>query len=105
MKRLISQEDILKNKDQKEIFVDKNTIVTAAAEDLCKDLGIEIKYGECRKELEENKENAKKEYREFEKQEEKVEKPALSEDQIYNILNNGIKQGLISESDIERMLG
>ncbi|MDY3007278.1 hypothetical protein [Anaerococcus porci] len=102
MKRLISQEEVLKNKDQKEIFVDKNTLITAAARDLCKDLGIEIKCINSVKEVEENKESTKKEYIEIK---EKENQAVLSENQIYNILKDGINQGLISESDIERMLG
>ncbi|MSS77663.1 hypothetical protein FYJ26_04445 [Anaerococcus sp. WCA-380-WT-2B] len=106
MKRLISQEEVLKNKDQKEIFVDKNTLITAAARDLCKDLGIEIKCINSVKEVEENKESTKKEYIEIKEKENKKENQAvLSENQIYNILKDGINQGLISESDIERMLG
>lgn len=42
MKRLISQEEVLKKKNEKEIYIDDNTIITAAAKDLAKDFGIEF---------------------------------------------------------------
>lgn len=95
MKRLISEEEVLKNKDKKEIFVDKNTIITALAKDICKKLGIEIKYGECLKEVKKDNECVIEDKKEV----------ALSENQIFKILKEGIDQGLLSEKDIERMLG
>lgn len=48
MKRLISQEEVLNKKNEKEIYIDDNTIITAAAKDLAKDLGIEFKKCDCK---------------------------------------------------------
>lgn len=98
MKRLISQEEVLKNKNEKEIYIDDNTIITAAAKDLAKEFGIEFKKCDCmsqKNDIEENKEikDCKK------------SSAVLSEDQIYKILKKGIEQGLLSEKDIERMMG
>lgn len=98
MKRLISQEEVLKKKNEKEIYIDDNTIITAAAEDLAKDLGIEFKKCDCKdqkNDIEEKKES--KDY--------KKTSAVLSEDQIYEILKKSIEKGLLSENDIERMIG
>lgn len=95
MKRLISQEEVLKKKNEKEIYIDDNTIITAAAKDLAKDLGIEFKKCDCK----DQKNNIE------EKKECKKSSAVLSEDQIYNILKKGIEQGLLSENDIERIIG
>lgn len=98
MKRLISQEEVLKKKNEKEIYIDDNTIITAAAKDLAKDLGIGFKKSDCK--IEEN--NIEK-YKE--NKNDKKSSLILSEDQIYKILKQGIEQGLLSETDIERMMG
>ncbi|MFR6220882.1 MAG: hypothetical protein ACLUJE_01730 [Anaerococcus sp.] len=95
MKRLISQEEVLKKKNEKEIYIDDNTIITAAAKDLAKDLGIEFKKCDCK-----DKKNDIEEKKECKKS-----SAVLSEDQIYNILKKGIEQGLLSENDIERIIG
>lgn len=95
MKRLISQEEVLKKKNEKEIYIDDNTIITAAAKDLAKDLGIEFKKCDCK----DQKNNIE------EKKECKKSSAVLSEDQIYKILKKGIEQGLLSENDIERIIG
>lgn len=95
MKRLISQEEVLKKKNEKEIYIDDNTIITAAAKDLAKDLGIEFKKCDCK----DQKNNIE------EKKECKKSSAVLSEEQIYNILKKGIEQGLLSENDIERIIG
>ena len=95
MKRLISQEEVLKKKNEKEIYIDDNTIITAAAKDLAKDLGIEFKKCDCKdqkNDIEEKKES--KDY--------KQSSAVLSEDQI---LKKSIEKGLLSENDIERMIG
>ena len=97
MKRLISQEEVLDKKDQGEIFVDDNTIITAAAVDLCKELGIKITKGQ------DLKSSDKKEEKKGVKENRKKES-ALSEDEIYNILKEGLNKGLLNESDLERML-
>ena len=95
MKRLISQEEVLKKKNEKEIYIDDNTIITAAAKDLAKDLGIEFKKCDCK-----DKKNDIEEKKECKKS-----SAVLSEDQIYNILKKRIEQGLLSENDIERIIG
>lgn len=95
MKRLISQEEVLKKKNEKEIYIDDNTIITAAAKDLAKDLGIEFKKCDCK----DQKNNIE------EKKECKKSSAVLSQEQIYNILKKGIEQGLLSENDIERIIG
>ena len=95
MKRLISQEEVLKNKNEKEIYIDDNTIITAAAKDLAKDFGIEFKKCDCK-----DKKNDIEEKKECKKS-----SAVLSEDQIYKILKKGIEQGLLSENDIERIIG
>ena len=95
MKRLISQEEVLKKKNEKEIYIDDNTIITAAAKDLAKDLGIEFKKCDCKDQKNDIEE----------KKECKKSSAVLSEDQIYKILKKGIEQGLLSENDIERMIG
>lgn len=98
MKRLISQEEVLKKKNEKEIYIDDNTIITAAAKDLAKDFGIEFKKCDCKdkkNDIEEKKES----------KECKKSSAVLSEEQIYRILKKGIEQGLLSENDIERMIG
>lgn len=98
MKRLISQEEVLNKKNEKEIYIDDNTIITAAAKDLAKDLGIEFKKCDCKdqkNDIEEKKES----------KDHKQSSAVLSEDQIYKILKKGIEQGLLSENDIERMIG
>ena len=98
MKRLISQEEVLNKKNEKEIYIDDNTIITAAAKDLAKNLGIEFKKCDCndkKNDIEEKTES--KDY--------KKTSAILSEDQIYKILKKGIEQGLLSEKDIERMIG
>lgn len=99
MKRLISQEEVLKKKNEKEIYIDDNTIITAAAKDLAKDFGIEFKKCDCKSQkndIEEKKEEIK---------DCKKSSAVLSEEQIYRILKKGIEQGLLSENDIERMIG
>ena len=95
MKRLISQEEVLKKKIEKEIYIDDNTIITAAAKDLAKDFGIEFKKCDCK-----DKKNDIEEKKECKKS-----SAVLSEDQIYKILKKGIEQGLLSENDIERIIG
>ena len=95
MKRLISQEEVLKKKKEKEIYIDDNTIITAAAKDLAKDFGIEFKKCDCK-----DKKNDIEEKKECKKS-----SAVLSEDQIYKILKKGIEQGLLSENDIERIIG
>ena len=95
MKRLISQEEVLKNKNEKEIYIDDNTIITAAAKDLAKEFGIEFKKCDCK-----DKKNDIEEKKECKKS-----SAVLSEDQIYKILKKGIEQGLLSENDIERIIG
>ncbi|MDU2375370.1 hypothetical protein [Anaerococcus vaginalis] len=98
MKRLISQEEVLKKKNEKEIYIDDNTIITAATKDLAKDFGIEFKKCDCKdknNDIEEKKEN----------KECKKSSAVLSEEQIYKILKKGIEQGLLSENDIERIIG
>lgn len=95
MKRLISQEEVLKKKNEKEIYIDDNTIITAAAKDLAKDFGIEFKKCDCK-----DKKNDIEEKKECKKS-----SAVLSEEQIYNILKKGIEQGLLSENDIERIIG
>lgn len=97
MKRLISQEEVLKKKNEKEIYIDDNTIITAAAKDLAKDFGIEFKKCDCK--VEEN--DIEKKVTKDDKKSSEV----LSEEQIYKILKKGIEQGLLSEIDIERMIG
>lgn len=102
MKRLISQEEVLNKKNEKEIYIDDNTIITDAAKDLAKNLGIEFIKCDCKSQkndIEEKKEEIK-ESKDFKKS-----SVVLSEDQIYKILKQGIEQGLLSESDIERMIG
>ncbi|EGC83705.1 hypothetical protein [Anaerococcus hydrogenalis] len=102
MKRLISQEEVLNNKNEKEIYIDDNTIITAAAKDLAKEFGIEFKKCDCKSQkndIEEKKKEVKQ------SQDCKKSSAVLSEDQIYKILKKGIEQGLLSESDIERMIG
>lgn len=97
MKRLISEKEVLKNKDVKEILIDKNTIITALAEDLCKQLGIKIKYKkDSKKEILEKKES-------FEQKNED-KKAILKKENLANVLKNGFKKGLIGENDRERML-
>ena len=76
MKRLISQEEVLKKKNEKEIYIDDNTIITAAAKDLAKDFGIEFKKCDCK-----DKKNDIEEKKECKKS-----SAVLSEDQIYKIL-------------------
>lgn len=98
MKRLISQEEVLNKKNEKEIYIDDNTIITAAAKDLAKNFGIEFKKCDCndkKNDIEEKTES--KDY--------KKTSAILSEDQIYKVLKKGIEQGLLSEKDIERMIG
>ena len=95
MKRLISPEEVLKKKNEKEIYIDDNTIITAAAKDLAKDFGIEFKKCDCK-----DKKNDIEEKKECKKS-----SAVLSEDQIYKILKKGIEQGLLSENDIERIIG
>lgn len=97
MKRLISQEEVLDKKDQGEIFVDDNTIITAAAVDLCKELGIKITKGKASDSS--DKKEEKKQVKESPKK-----KAALSEDEIYNILKEGLNKGLLQVSDLERMI-
>lgn len=98
MKRLISQEEVLKKKNEKEIYIDDNTIITAAAKDLAKDFGIEFKKCDCKSQKNDIEE--KKESKECKKS-----SAVLSEEQIYKILKKGIEQGLLSENDIERIIG
>lgn len=98
MKRLISQEEVLNKKNEKEIYIDDNTIITAAAKDLAKNLGIEFKKCDCNDKKNDIEEKT-------ESKDCKKTSAILSEDQIYKILKKGIEQGLLSEKDIERMIG
>ncbi|MDU6791503.1 MAG: hypothetical protein E6427_02170 [Anaerococcus sp.] len=98
MKRLISQEEVLNKKNEKEIYIDDNTIITAAAKDLAKNLGIEFKNCDCNDKKNDIEEKT-------ESKDCKKTSAILSEDQIYKILKKGIEQGLLSEKDIERMIG
>lgn len=115
MKRLISQEEVLKNKDSKEpILIDKNTIITPAAKDLAKDLGIEVKYCECIQSHCTHKESESKdsspdceEKKDCEcKTECKTEckEKAISEDEIYALLKKGIDNHLLSVEDLEKLI-
>lgn len=98
MKRLISQEEVLNKKNEKEIYIDDNTIITAAAKDLAKNLGIEFKKCDCNDKKNDIEEKT-------ESKDCKKTSAILSEDQIYKILKKGIEQGLLSKKDIERMIG
>lgn len=98
MKRLISQEEVLNKKNEKEIYIDDNTIITAAAKDLAKNLGIEFKKCNCNDKKNDIEEKT-------ESKDCKKTSAILSEDQIYKVLKKGIEQGLLSEKDIERMIG
>ncbi|MDU6063552.1 MAG: hypothetical protein E6Y75_00330 [Anaerococcus sp.] len=98
MKRLISQEEVLNKKNEKEIYIDDNTIITAAAKDLAKNLGIEFKKCDCNDKKNDIEEKT-------ESKDCKKTSAILSEDQIYKVLKKGIEQGLLSEKDIERMIG
>lgn len=60
MKRLISQEEVLNNKNEKEIYIDDNTIITAAAKDLAKEFGIEFKKCDCKSQKNDIEEKKKK---------------------------------------------
>ena len=111
MKRLISQEEVLKNKDSKEpILIDKNTIITPAAKDLAKDLGIEVKYCECIQSHCTHKESESKdsspaceEKKDCECKAECKEK-AISEDEIYALLKKCIDNHLLSVEDLEKLI-
>ena len=109
MKRLISSEDIEKAKSLgEEIYIDDNTIVTAQAYDTAKKYGINI-VNECDR-VEKDRECCKdtcdvtcdkacEQTCEVNKHEQ-----ALSEEDIYRLLSYALEAGVISESDLSKLI-
>lgn len=102
MKRLISEKEVLNIKDSDDtIFVDKNTIITAQAIDVAKELGIKIIRCEDINKESNNKANDNENLQ----KNVEIKKPILSEDEIYELLKKSIDSGLLSEDDLEGMMG
>lgn len=94
MKRLISSEDITRaSLTNKEITVDKNTIITDYAKDQAKNLGVEI--------VELNETIQKKTPA---TREDKHNQPALSPEEAYTMAKIALQTGAMTEEDLEKLL-
>ncbi|WP_083635551.1 phosphate propanoyltransferase [Peptoniphilus porci] len=90
--RLITAKEIYQaKKENKPIYIDKDTIVTPLARDIAKENNVSFEDGSsCKKEKVEVVE---------------TKECALSEDEIYNILKLGIENKFFTEKDLENLLG
>lgn len=119
MKKLITAEDVKKAKSNGEdIYIDKSTIVTAQARDVARDLEVNIvldeglhQYRQSNNEPFEDKKQTPcdKEVRCCGKKEICDEslrccEKALSADEIYKVLSFALEAGIVSESDLQKML-
>lgn len=111
MKKLVTAEDVCKAKSQNcDIYIDKNTIVTAQARDIAKEHGIKIIEGQkpslndqcspinCDKEK-----KCCNEDKQCESSSRCCEQ-ALSADEIYKVLSYALEAGILKDSDLTKLI-
>lgn len=111
MKKLVTAEDVCKAKSQaQDIYIDKNTIVTAQARDIAKEHGVKIIEGQknssdnqcspinCDKDV-----KCCNQDRQCEKTSRCCEQ-ALSAEEIYKVLSYALESGILKESDLTKLL-
>lgn len=111
MKRLVTADDVCKAKSkEKDIYIDKNTIVTAQARDIAKEHGVKIIDGQN---ISTDNQCSQKNYDKEVKccnQDSQCEKTsrgcerALSAEEIYKVLRYALESGILKESDLTKFL-
>ena len=125
MKRLIVAADVLKaHSENKSLFIDENTIVTASARDVAKEKGVslitvkdineekceekacrdqkhcDVKKEDCKHEEIEIIEIAKGDHCKIDHCEKEENTPVLSEEEIYKVFKAAINCGLFTEEGL-----